>query len=348
MTFSALRRKVKTDLQATLRRRCALPEKEKRSPPMNAQTTGRPLTAFHLKCIALAAMIVDHAAAVLVPVQLPVYTLLRGIGRIAFPIYAFFIAEGCRRTRSRERYLLRLGMFALISEIPFDLAFYPQLRTGVLWKDFLNSTNIFYTLFFAVACIHIWETLRRQSRPLQLAAAGTFCTCLAFWAYLLFNITGNGLPYILMILLYLACFLTACHVLEGSSPREPDRLGNILCILPLLPIFFLSEVVDCDYSVFGVVLICLLYLAKDRNWQTGVLALGLLYEYGWEGWLKPVVLWRNDFQWAPAVSLVFALLAVVLLCFYNGKRGRNIKWAFYGAYPVHIAILALLRVILGL
>lgn len=312
------------------------------------QTIGKPLTAFHLKVIALVTMIVDHVAAALVSVRLPVYPFLRGIGRIAFPIYAFLVAEGCRYTRSREKYLLRLGVFALVSQVPFVMAFFPSWWEDALWRNFLEMTNVFYTMFFAVACIHIWETLRHQSRALQLAAAGFFGICLAFWVWLLYAVDGNGLPIILTILLYLACFLTACHVLGKREAREPDWLGNILCALPLLPIFFLSEVVDCDYSVFGVVLICLIYLAKDRNLQIGVLALGILYEYGWEMWLRPVVLWGNTFHWAPADSLCCALLAVVLLCFYNGQRGRNIKWVFYGAYPVHIALLAALRAALGL
>ncbi len=73
-------------------------------------TAGKPLTAFHLKMAALITMVIDHTAAAL---TLPrgVDTLMRSIGRMAFPIYAFFIAEGCRYTRSRERYMLRLGLF---------------------------------------------------------------------------------------------------------------------------------------------------------------------------------------------------------------------------------------------
>lgn len=295
----------------------------------------------------MATMIIDHAAAALNIFPLSVSSLFRSIGRIAFPIYAFFIAEGCRHTRSREKYLLRLGLFALISEIPFDLAFYPQFRTGVQWMDFLNITNVFYTMFFAVACIHIWETLRRQSRTFQLAGTGFFGACLALWAYLLLNVTASTTPFVLMILVYLACLLTVCHTLGKRAARESDWLGNFLCILPLLPIFFLSEVVNCDYSVFGVALICLIYLAKDRKLQTGVLTVGIIYEYGWEMWLKPVALWGNTFHWSPAGSLCFALLAVGLICFYNGQRGRNIKWTFYVAYPVHIAIFALLRIISG-
>ena len=84
---------------------------------------------------------------------------------MAFPIYAFLIAEGCRHTRNRQRYLVRLGLFALISEIPFDLAFDVILMGERFPKvDFLRHTNVFYTLFFAVAAIHTYETLRCQPR----------------------------------------------------------------------------------------------------------------------------------------------------------------------------------------
>jgi len=100
--------------------------------------------------------------------------------------------------------------------------------------------------------------------------------------------------------------------------------------------------------VFGVVFICLIYLAKSRKLQIGVAVLGILYEYGWDGWLKRVVLWEYPLRPIEAVSVCFALLAVGIICLYNGQRGRNIKWAFYAAYPVHIAVLAGLRIALGL
>ena len=187
------------------------------------QTIGKPLTAFHLKVIALVIMVVDHTAAALEIIPMPLNTFLRRIGRIAFPIYAFLVAEGCRHTRSREKYLLRLGVFALISEIPFDLAFDSNWRTGVPGIDFLNFTNVFYTMFFAVACTHIWETLRRQSRALQLAAAGFFGVCVAFWVWLLYAVDGNGL---LIILLYLACFLTACHEPAHCAGGAGPALGT--------------------------------------------------------------------------------------------------------------------------
>ena len=66
------------------------------------------LTGNQLKLIALITMTVDHAGVILFPkVQ-----ALRIIGRLAFPIYAFLIAEGCRHTRSMGRYFGTMAIFA--------------------------------------------------------------------------------------------------------------------------------------------------------------------------------------------------------------------------------------------
>lgn len=72
-----------------------------------------------LKLIAAALMLIDHVGAIL----LPETVILRCIGRLAFPIFAFFIAEGYAHTRSFGRYLLRMAIWAAVSEIPFNLEF---------------------------------------------------------------------------------------------------------------------------------------------------------------------------------------------------------------------------------
>ncbi|MBD5168562.1 MAG: hypothetical protein HDT20_00280 [Oscillibacter sp.] len=305
----------------------------------------KPLTAFHLKMIALATMVIDHVGAVFFFPPL-VNSLMRGIGRVAFPIYAFLVAEGCRYTRSREKYLLRLGVFALISELPFDRVFYPRLLQIVgLWENFLRATNVFYTLFLAVACIHIWETLRRQTRRTQLLVLGVFSAGIA--ALLIF--VRRPWPKTILALVCLACALLVCRLLAKRMDQcaAPDRLSNILAALPLLPVLMLAENLQCDYTGFGVFLIFLLYLAKSRKTQITVLVAGMFFLYGFASGLNLINWVSSGFSEPPtlhgALLLCCSMLTVALVYFYNGQRGRKIKWAFYAAYPAHLAVLAVLR-----
>lgn len=97
------------------------------------------LNSFTLKLFAIITMCIDHIGAVL----FPQYILLRIIGRLAFPLFAFLLVEGFMHTSNVKKYAIRLGAFALLSEIPFDLAFNHKL------VDF-SSQNIFFTLFLAL------------------------------------------------------------------------------------------------------------------------------------------------------------------------------------------------------
>lgn len=108
------------------------------------------MTGFQLKLLAMLAMTADHIGAVFFP-EIP---LLRWIGRLAMPVLCFFIGEGLRHTRSPRRYLLRLTGFALLSELPFDLAFYG----GIEW----GHQNIYFTL--ALGLLALWAI---QSRGME-------------------------------------------------------------------------------------------------------------------------------------------------------------------------------------
>lgn len=102
------------------------------------------LNGFQLKIIAIILMTIDHAGATL----FPQYIVLRYIGRLAFPIFAFLCVEGIIHTRNPVKYMMQLGIFALISEIPFDMAF-----KGKIWDT--SSQNIFFTLLLGVIAIYI-------------------------------------------------------------------------------------------------------------------------------------------------------------------------------------------------
>lgn len=124
------------------------------------------LTGAVLKRTACLTMFIDHFFAVLFlgymnlhPVNggwdsrlKLIYRAGRAVGRVSFVLFAFLIVEGFLHTKSRAKYLLRLGLFALLSEIPFDLAFSGEL---IDW----TGQNIYWTLFLGVLVLTLWERL---------------------------------------------------------------------------------------------------------------------------------------------------------------------------------------------
>ncbi|MBQ3550284.1 MAG: hypothetical protein IJA41_04830 [Clostridia bacterium] len=98
------------------------------------------LSSNQLKILALIAMTIDHIGVQI----LPQYDILRIIGRISFPIFAFMIAEGCRYTRSRSKYLLKMSGLAVICQVVFYIA------DGSLYQSVLVTFSLGIGLVYAV------------------------------------------------------------------------------------------------------------------------------------------------------------------------------------------------------
>ncbi len=98
------------------------------------------LTSSHLKTIAIIAMALDHFVAIFINHNTQLGMLLRVSGRIVAPIMCFLIAEGFYKTSNVNKYLFRLFVFALISHIPYNVAFgYSFFQaTSVMWGLFLG------------------------------------------------------------------------------------------------------------------------------------------------------------------------------------------------------------------
>ena len=125
------------------------------------------ITGSTLKLIAIITMLIDHAGAVLVERWMqqsadgtgideiyPLYIGMRSVGRIAFPILIILLVEGMEHTRNRWKYLIRLWIFAIVSEIPFDMAFNlekSQIFSGQLLE--FGYQNVFFTLFLGLLVI---------------------------------------------------------------------------------------------------------------------------------------------------------------------------------------------------
>ncbi len=100
------------------------------------------LSAFVLKIIACVTMVVDHVGAYL----FPQVAILRVIGRFSFPLFAFFIAEGCRYTRNKTKRFLTIFGLALLCEIGYFIL--TKEITGTVLMTFSGSIPIIYALRF--------------------------------------------------------------------------------------------------------------------------------------------------------------------------------------------------------
>ena len=152
------------------------------------------ISASTLKIIALITMFIDHMGAILLEKGLlPLISsavlagtsldylpsdyqtwyyinfFLRLIGRISFPIYCFLLVEGFLHTKNVKNYAMRLGLFALISEVPFDLAFYGEFFN-------LGMQNVFFTLLIGLCTLigmKSLENLPPQQAPIRFLVALT-------------------------------------------------------------------------------------------------------------------------------------------------------------------------------
>lgn len=132
-----------------------------------------------LKLIAIITMFIDHTGATVLRaiLRLPsvsgvpqqrelwqnIYNLSRDIGRFAFPIFCFLIVEGFTHTRNARKYAMRLFIFALISEIPFDIA----LKGS--WY-FPAKQNVYFTLLIGLLVMMTIAWLTQQETKNVLLA----------------------------------------------------------------------------------------------------------------------------------------------------------------------------------
>ena len=105
------------------------------------------LSNFDLKLIAIITMTIDHIGVVF---GTPFYNLLRAVGRLSFPIFAFLLTEGYVHTKSFSKYFLRLLVLALISEVIYDYVFFGSFI-------YRGANNIFFTLALGLLTLFLLD-----------------------------------------------------------------------------------------------------------------------------------------------------------------------------------------------
>lgn len=316
-----------------------------------------------IKIIAIVAMLIDHIAAVILgrilmyrgygiasmnsdmmdhwmsqgtnAVLLISCSIMRLIGRFGFPIFCFLLIEGFVHTRSRKKYALRLFLFCLISEIPFDLA-----MTGKWYYP--SYQNVFFTLFIGFLAMCGYDYVQKHTLPkwlsALLSAAGLLLSSF-YPAMVLTNLSYNTVfaefhdvlasPYLLLaillalVLVILLLCLRPYHTKHGHE--QTQKL--CICMAVLFSAMLCADLLQTDYSGMGVLTISLMYAFRHdriKSMLAGCITLTVM-----------------------SLMEATAFLMLIPISKYNGKRGLNIKYFFYAFYPVHLALLFLICKLMG-
>ena len=225
------------------------------------------LSGSMLKVIAMLAMLIDHTAFILAPVlpfltkglftlgnaNITLYWIMRKIGRIAFPLFCFLITEGYTHTRSKLKYGINLLIFAIVSEIPYNL----------MYGTFLTAQhqNVFFTLFLGFALIYIFDTISNAFEKLILMGLVAAISVLLRGDYGL-----NGALLILLI------YLLRSHPASLIVLSYPLLSGGIAALAAFLPIqlyngkrgFIKSPILKYSFYLFYPVHIAILVAIKLR------------------------------------------------------------------------------------
>ena len=218
-----------------------------------------------LKIIALIAMTCDHVGLSL----FPQYDVFRIIGRLAFPLFAYMIAEGCRHTRNRQAYLRNILGLGILCQVVYLIA--ERSLYQCILITFGLSICFVYTIDYAK---------KRKTAGSMVVA----------------TVVGLGVWFL---------------------------------SVPLPELLKIATDYKIDYGFWGILLPVVIYFAP-HTYKVPATAMGLL----------PLCISFGSEQW-------YCYIAVLLLLFYNGTRGKaNMKNLFYIYYPVHLVCIYLLGLLI--
>ncbi len=119
------------------------------------------INGTQLKLIAIITMLIDHIGAAVIEKNMDLYVryyvqydMMRAIGRMAFPIFCYLSVQGFIHTKNIKKYIARLFVFALLAEVPFDLAFFDSFF-------YIEYNNVIWSILLGIILL---EVIRRYEQ----------------------------------------------------------------------------------------------------------------------------------------------------------------------------------------
>ena len=185
-----------------------------------------------LKIISFITMIIDHIGIIFYPSN----DIFRIIGRISFPIFCFFIVEGYFHTKNIKKYLIRILLLGIISELIFDLVFYNQYF-------YLERQNTCFELFMGLLTIYIFDKLISKYKVLPII--------LVFISIIVSSLLRLDYSYKGIILIF--CFYLV-------NKFDLSKIKRILYISLSITIFFFISIISKPNINYLGIFLCLPFL----------------------------------------------------------------------------------------
>ena len=271
-----------------------------------------------LKLLAAVFMLLDHVGYYLHPMMSEsLYILLRSVGRLAFPIFAYSVARGYERSRNPSRYFLRLLLAAALSE--------GVIRAGYAIAGMtMHWTNVLFTFALSIAVItgyrlicHCGRDLIASMRPVPAGPAGLKPPARFDVRVNIFGIELDaGVGAVIGVILIFAAMVTAVWI-------------------------------KCDYDIYGILTVLSFYIAYDQPDEKSHArrAILLLTALNTLFFIQRLVD-GTPFGWAFLQNLSLLALPLILQIRDLKKPSPAMKYFFYVFYPLHIFLLLVLRSVL--
>ena len=278
------------------------------------------MSSFIIKIIAIISMLFDHTNDVFIG-HLSVLNL---IGRIAFPLFSFQLVVGYTYTHNIKKYISRMFIFALISQIPYSIFIY--IYTGTYFE-----LNIFFTLTTSLICMYILSS-KNINIYLKLLYI-SICLIIAY--YLNFDYSIFGILYPLFIFVF--------------YPFQ-EKFGLIIA-------YYLKF----DYSIFGILYPLFIFVFYPFQEKFGKNCFSLSENTNKNSIIKLIffiagTLTLSIVKYVKIIPLIstswfiglvlFTFIPAIIMIFFNGKKGPSLKYIFYIFYPAHLLLLELIYLLI--
>lgn len=271
------------------------------------------------KYLAAFFMLIDHIAHIFAPwLPEPAVMIMRGIGRLSFPMFAYALARGYNRSSNLFNYFLRMTFFAVITQVLFAL-----ITSHYMLQEYLFQ-NVLITFALSLAALAGIDLIERSSMDMMI---------------MMRPVLSEG------------------EVTKRFSPggiRLPAWLGTISGLFLIISALFLNYKLEPDYGLYGMLSVIIFQridrcetpyecsMRRDLKLRRWLICLGsfliltLLQVY------ISAETYGRDFY---SMMQLFSVFAVLLFPLYERepKPGKFSKYFFYVFYPLHYCLLLILR-----